>query len=74
MSSFHVMVESDGKIYKLIDDREVTVCNKICSSVLLRGGTVTHFILPVMTDTENIVSYEKVPYDPLEVVPSIQIS
>lgn len=63
------MVESDGKIYKVIDAREVAVYKKVRSTLLLRGGTVTHFILPVITDpTENNVSYEKVPYGPLEVI------
>ena len=74
LSSFHVIVETESKMYKVIATREEeAVLRMVAAEVrlcdMLRRSTATHFILPVFTGPrQNIASYDKVPYGPLEVV------
>ena len=66
ISQFHVMVESDGKIYKVITDimEEKQLALALASARQLTSPR--HFIVPVMTRTTNVFSYDKVPYGPLK--------
>ena len=69
ISPFHVIVESNGKIFK------VHVVNNVKESDIMyktlwqwgqRSHTPPrHFIIPTMTRIEDVFSYDKVPYGPL---------
>ena len=64
ISQFHVMVESDGKIYKVITNIMERLPLALDSARQLTSPL--HFIVPVMTCTTNVYSYDKVPYGPLK--------
>ena len=68
ISQHHVMVESNGKIFKVVNEVEIRKLLLLRELLLLERSSARqfcHFIVPVI-QKPNIIHYDKVPFGPLE--------
>ena len=64
-SQHHVMVESNGKLFKIVNNKDEMLKLLRLEHTCSFACQFRHFIVPV-TQEPNIIHYDKVPYGPLE--------